>query len=144
MGWLIFFVILTMIGMELQKPNKGGSSVTIFKRGEAPESVERSLNNKPPAEDEEAARKENSSATNSDESEEVSGIAQSTSIFTWKDVNYVIPYGGGKKQLLKNVQGYVKPGRLTALMGASGAGLVISFRSTRIFMLTQSIGKPPF
>jgi len=36
--------------------------------------------------------------------------------------NYTVPIPGGQKQLLNNVFGYVKPGTLTALMGASGAG----------------------
>ncbi len=33
-----------------------------------------------------------------------------------------MPVTGGTLQLLNNVYGYVKPGTLTALMGASGAG----------------------
>lgn len=33
-----------------------------------------------------------------------------------------MPVPGGQKQLLNDVYGYVKPGTLTALMGASGAG----------------------
>ncbi|KAI0321644.1 ABC-2 type transporter-domain-containing protein [Amylostereum chailletii] len=42
--------------------------------------------------------------------------------FTWERLNYHVPVPGGTKQLLNNVYGYVKPGTLTALMGASGAG----------------------
>ncbi|KAJ5173160.1 hypothetical protein N7492_005753 [Penicillium capsulatum] len=42
-AWLAFFIVMTMIGMELQKPNKGGSSVTIFKRGEAPDKIEEAI-----------------------------------------------------------------------------------------------------
>lgn len=37
-------------------------------------------------------------------------------------MNYHVPVPGGTKQLLTDVYGYVKPGTLTALMGASGAG----------------------
>lgn len=37
-------------------------------------------------------------------------------------MTYTVPVPGGKKQLLDNVFGYVKPGTLTALMGSSGAG----------------------
>jgi ABC-type transporter Mla maintaining outer membrane lipid asymmetry ATPase subunit MlaF len=48
-------------------------------------------------------------------------LSQKQAIFTWQDVNYTIPYKGGQRQLLQNVEGYVKPGRLTALMGASGS-----------------------
>lgn len=42
--------------------------------------------------------------------------------FTWEGLNYVVPVPGGTRQLLTDVYGYVKPGTLTALMGASGAG----------------------
>ncbi|RHZ45989.1 putative ABC transporter [Aspergillus thermomutatus] len=125
-AWFVFFVALTMFGTELQKPNKGGSSVTIFKRNEAPKDVEEAVKNKELPEDVESGEKENAANTpqnaESGDGSEVKDIAQSTSIFTWQDVNYTIPYKGGQRKLLQGVQGYVKPGRLTALMGASGAG----------------------
>ena len=44
-------------------------------------------------------------------------------VFTWENVNYHVPVSSGKsRQLLSDLYGYVKPGTLTALMGASGAG----------------------
>lgn len=42
--------------------------------------------------------------------------------FTWEGINYHVPVPGGQRRLLHDVHGYVKPGTLTALMGASGAG----------------------
>lgn len=42
--------------------------------------------------------------------------------FTWESVNYHVPVPGGVRRLLHDVYGYVKPGTMTALMGASGAG----------------------
>ncbi|KAJ3718555.1 ABC-2 type transporter-domain-containing protein [Lentinula raphanica] len=42
--------------------------------------------------------------------------------FTWEKLNYIVPVHGGTVRLLHDVYGYVKPGTLTALMGASGAG----------------------
>lgn len=42
--------------------------------------------------------------------------------FTWENLNYDVPIPGGSIRLLNNVNGYVKPGTLTALMGSSGAG----------------------
>ncbi|KAE8150955.1 ABC-2 type transporter-domain-containing protein [Aspergillus avenaceus] len=140
LAWLVFFIALTMLGMEVQKPNKGGSAATIFIRGKEPESVKKALREKQLPEDVEAGEKEHKNRGNEDEetlnqdSEEVSDIAQSTSIFTWRGVNYTIPYKSGKRQLLRNVQGYVKPGRLTALMGASGAG-----KTTLLNTLAQRI-----
>ncbi|KAJ5825703.1 CDR ABC transporter [Penicillium riverlandense] len=126
-AWFLFFVSLTMVGMELQKPNKGGSSVTVFKRGEAPKAVEDAVDRGGLHHDEESGEKsEGLPNAFDDESngldKKVPKIAKNTAIFAWQNVNYTIPYKGGQKQLLRNVQGYVKPGRLTALMGASGAG----------------------
>ena len=42
--------------------------------------------------------------------------------FTWERLNYHVPSSNGPLRLLHDVYGYVKPGTLTALMGASGAG----------------------
>lgn len=63
--------------------------------------------------DEEQAQKQN---------EKVQKLARQTDIFSWKDVQYTVPVKGGTRLLLDNVSGWVKPGTLTALMGASGAG----------------------
>ena len=52
--------------------------------------------------------------------------------FTWEAVNYVVPVPGGTLRLLHDVYGYVKPGTLTALMGASGAG-----KTTALDVLAQ-------
>ncbi|KAJ7928748.1 hypothetical protein B0H13DRAFT_2181709 [Mycena leptocephala] len=45
-----------------------------------------------------------------------------TDIFSWQNLNYVVPVKDGTRKLLDNVSGYVVPGKLTALMGESGAG----------------------
>lgn len=126
-GWFLFFVFLTMLGTEIQKPNKGGSSVTVFKRGEAPKAVTETIEQKRPPADEESIEKATSPPGNDNDeaANKIQDIAKNTSIFTWQNVNYTIPYKGGQRQLLQGVNGYVKPGRLTALMGASGAGYVL-------------------
>lgn len=49
-------------------------------------------------------------------------LESSSDIFHWRDVCYDIPYQGHTRRLLDHVDGWVKPGTLTALMGASGAG----------------------
>ncbi|KAJ1985306.1 ATP-binding cassette transporter snq2 [Dimargaris verticillata] len=41
---------------------------------------------------------------------------------TWQGINYMVPGKNGDVQLLHNVDGFVRPGTMTALMGASGAG----------------------
>ncbi|KAH7053456.1 multidrug resistance protein CDR2 [Macrophomina phaseolina] len=51
-----------------------------------------------------------------------SQLIRNTSIFTWKNLTYTVKTPSGDRVLLDNVQGYVKPGMLGALMGSSGAG----------------------
>lgn len=54
--------------------------------------------------------------------EEKDLIDASDDVFYWKDVCYDIKIKGEPRRLLNYVDGWVKPGTLTALMGASGAG----------------------
>lgn len=49
-------------------------------------------------------------------------IGDGKSVFTFKNINYTVPYGSGQLQLLNSVSGYAKPGKMVALMGTSGAG----------------------
>jgi ATP-binding cassette subfamily G (WHITE) protein 2 (SNQ2) len=52
--------------------------------------------------------------------------------FTWENVNYIVPVPGGTRRILHDIHGYIKPGTLTALMGASGAG-----KTTALDVLAQ-------
>ncbi|KAK4996569.1 ATP-binding cassette transporter snq2 [Elasticomyces elasticus] len=46
----------------------------------------------------------------------------SKAVLTWEDLCYDVPVPSGQLRLLSDIFGYVKPGQLTALIGASGAG----------------------
>ncbi|KAH3949707.1 hypothetical protein HBI56_022370 [Parastagonospora nodorum] len=138
-AFFIFFVALTAFGMEIQKPNKGGGAVTIYKRGQVPKTVEKEMETKTLPQDEENGKpepiSEKHSASDNDESDKtVEGVAKNETIFTFQNINYTIPYEKGERTLLDGVQGYVKPGQLTALMGASGAG-----KTTLLNTLAQRI-----
>jgi ABC-type multidrug transport system permease subunit len=121
-AFFAFFVCLTALGMELQKPNKGGGAVTIYKRGQAPKLVESAIQSGGKAKDEESGKRGYDPISSGDyrdyedEKKVEQRIARNESIFTFQDVNYTIPYQGGERHLLQNVQGFVKPGKLTALM----------------------------
>ena len=146
-AFFLFFVALTALGMEMQKPNKGGGAVTIFKRGQIPKSVEKALEvGQEESNDVEKNKSDGGAAaagvggekggdsSASDSDGQAEKIEKNETIFTWQDVNYTIPYKGGERQLLRNIQGYVRPGKLTALMGASGAG-----KTTLLNTLAQRI-----
>ncbi|EXJ86854.1 hypothetical protein A1O3_03808 [Capronia epimyces CBS 606.96] len=142
-AFFAFFLAVTAVGMEIMKPNAGGGSITTFKRGQVPKKLEESIDTggreKNPSGDEESgtAGKEvdgsvektatqnngssDSTSTKRDESP-MDQVAKNETVYTFRNVDYVIPYEKGERKLLQNVQGYVRPGKLTALMGASGAG----------------------
>jgi len=150
--FFFFFLAITCIGMERMKPNAGGGAITMFKRGQVPKKVEESIetggrkgndDEEKLAEKDTNPRKEISSTdtdTSSKEKEDdgaVKNLAKNETIFTFQDIDYTIPYQGGERKLLQKVQGVVKPGKLTALMGASGAlltriDLVKNFRTDRL------------
>ena len=106
-GLWIFFLGVTALGFEL-KNSDGGSSVLLFKR---------SVRGKREAADPEKGSDQSSGLSPSISAE---GTRQST--FTWHDLDYFVKSEGSQKQLLNKIFGYVRPGNLTALMGASGAG----------------------
>lgn len=134
-GFWLFFSAMTALGLELQKPNMGGAAVTVFKRGQAPKSIERAIEKgaAPPRDieaggpgagaeaavitaDGEKGGTGGTGGTNADR------LAKNDTVFTWQNVTYTIPTKSGSKVLLNDVSGYVRPGKLTALMGESGAG----------------------
>lgn len=134
-AFFLFFVFLTALGMELMKPNAGGGAITVFKRGQVPKKVAKSIEtggreNK----DEESGptTKVTPSMANEGESsdqspdESLQKLAKNETVFTFQDINYTIPFENGQRTLLQDVQGYVRPGKLTALMGASGMYLVLA------------------
>lgn len=49
-------------------------------------------------------------------------LQKQTATFHWSDITYDIKVKGGSRRLLNMIDGWVKPGTLTALMGESGAG----------------------
>jgi ABC-type multidrug transport system ATPase subunit/ABC-type multidrug transport system permease subunit len=127
-AFFFFFVFLNTLGMELMKPNAGGGAIAVFKRGQVPKKVEETIETGGRVMDEEAgpttAHVTPAMAVESKEAvaenKAIDRVARNETIFTFRNINYTIPYEKGERRLLQDVQGYVRPGRLTALMGASG------------------------
>lgn len=59
------------------------------------------------------------------ESTESIAVPMMTDVFTWRHVEYDVTLKKGEtRRLLDDISGFVAPGKLTALMGESGAGKV--------------------
>lgn len=119
-GFTIFFLFTYMVSAELVSEKKSKGEVLVFKRGYKPAA----LNEK--AHDAESGQRINGTAVAAAEksaSDNDAGfIERQTSVFHWKDVCYEVKIKSETRQILDHVDGWVKPGTLTALMGVSGAG----------------------
>lgn len=101
-------------------------SIVIFER----EDAERKKLNERLMERKEAARR-------GELEQDLKSLIKTKKPFTWEKLSYTVPVSGGQKRLLNEVYGYVKPGTLTALMGASGAGKWCAVSTSVIYQLTQ-------
>ncbi|KAI9275480.1 ABC-2 type transporter-domain-containing protein [Phascolomyces articulosus] len=52
----------------------------------------------------------------------IDGLIPGTTAFSWHHINYTVSSKKGPLTLVNDVSGIIKPGRLTAVMGSSGAG----------------------
>ena len=123
-AWTVLYILVTALASEFFAFAGSGGGATIFKRSKK---AQQQVAQADETNDEEKISDNightNSTSTDSvDAEKELPRIAQSESVFTWENVEYTVPYGNGTRKLLNNVNGYVKPGLMIALMGASGAG----------------------
>lgn len=69
-----------------------------------------------------AGIKEEMESGDSGSGDDVGKLVVGNDIFHWRDVCYEVQIKTETRRILEHVDGWVKPGTLTALMGASGAG----------------------
>ncbi|KAJ8132750.1 hypothetical protein O1611_g874 [Lasiodiplodia mahajangana] len=110
----VFFAIMASLGFELNLQRAGGSKILFEKRAHLKSLSEQE-------DKEKGITSDSSSNTSRGKAQEDHQITDGT-VFTFRDINYFVHAGGSEKQLLRNVSGFVTPGKLVALMGSSGAG----------------------
>lgn len=134
-AFTVLYILITAIASELFSFTAGGGGAMIFKKSKK---AKRMVQQEHKAIDEEKAvgPVQNDSATPTHESsnssssdnievekdQAIGDITKSSSIFTWENVEYTVPYQGGERKLLNKINGFAQPGKMIALMGASGAG----------------------
>ncbi|KAI1853850.1 hypothetical protein JX265_012681 [Neoarthrinium moseri] len=113
---VIFNHIVYFLASEYVTAKKSKGEVLVFRRGFVP---------KQPANDLEHSL-EGPVATILDRpgtiKESKEAVLGSKSVFHWSNVCYDIKIKGKPRRILDSIDGWVKPGTLTALMGVSGAG----------------------
>lgn len=120
------YILVTAWASETFSFAEGGGGALVFKKTrKAKKEVDERI--KPVDEEKVSQPADPASSRSSDsvqceKSNAVNSIAQGKSVFTWENVQFEVPYQGGKRKLLNGVSGYAKPGIMIALMGASGAG----------------------
>jgi ATP-binding cassette subfamily G (WHITE) protein 2 (PDR) len=117
--WVFMFglMFVYLAGTEFITAKKSKGEVLVFRRGHklaAPKSKSE--------EDLEAAVPGRNASVQNDGSDNIAIIERQTAIFQWEDVCYDITIKKEPRRILDHVDGWVKPGTLTALMGVSGAG----------------------
>lgn len=126
-AFAIFFITLLLIFTEFNTSLAGATSVILFKQGSDPLNTENAIATDANS-DEEKTRIASSSRSESDALREnkvdvrkaLEHQPRMKSTFTWQHMYYEV----AGRRLLNDVSGYVAPGKLTALMGESGAGKV--------------------
>ncbi|ORY09288.1 ABC drug exporter AtrF [Clohesyomyces aquaticus] len=122
-AFAVLYILVTGLATETLSFTSAGGGALIFKRSKRANNVVKES----PTDEEAGVTSESDSsgrtaAAAQDEEEALEQISSSESVFTWKDVEYTVPYQGGERKLLNKVNGYAKPGVMVALVGASGAG----------------------
>ncbi|KAM0328215.1 hypothetical protein ACHAQA_005624 [Verticillium albo-atrum] len=122
--YILFFLGLYILAAEYLSMDGSKGEILVFRRGNNPRKAIKSN-----SEDEESGRA-NPNITVQAASDNTGDSAQETrpspqthgDVFHWKNVCYDITIKGQPRRILDGVDGWVRPGTLTALMGASGAG----------------------
>ena len=122
----VLYILVTAVATELFSFATGGGGALIFKKSKKSKRVVEAA----PVPDEEKGHGSDSGGSSGTtatvdgqaQDKAIQQLSKSDSIFTWENVNYSVPYQGGERKLLNDVNGYAKPGVMIALMGASGAG----------------------
>ncbi|KAJ6016384.1 hypothetical protein N7540_010975 [Penicillium herquei] len=126
-AFMIFLMCTYVAATEYITEAKSKGEILLFRRGHtayAPKDVESSRR---------FASLEKTEKTNGLQN---AAIQRQTAIFQWQNVCYDIKIMGESRRILDHVDGWVKPGTCTALMGVSGAGktTLLDVLATRVTM----------
>ncbi|KAI5925375.1 ABC-2 type transporter-domain-containing protein [Camillea tinctor] len=130
-AFAVLYILVTVVATEKLDFSPGDGGALVFEKTRAGKKQMTDAQRSPDVEKNGGGDSSGSSGiiektgaanTSDNQRETMEQLTNSDSIFTWRDVEYTVPYLGGERKLLNKVSGYAKPGVMVALMGASGAG----------------------
>ena len=116
---MVFGCALYLVATEYISAKKSKGEVLLFRRGRVPHVA---LKSDEEANSDDRVNTDTVLAREKTIPDAPASIQKQTAEFHWDGVNYDIKIKGEPRRLLDDVDGWVKPGTLTALMGVSGAG----------------------
>ncbi|WEJ96670.1 Multidrug resistance protein [Yamadazyma tenuis] len=130
-GFIIFFLGLYILLTELNKGAMQKGEIVLFLQGDLKkhkkaraaaaaskgQDLENNLNS-----EEKLGLQDEIAGEISEETDIEKKLVKNENIFHWKDLTYQVKIKTEDRVLLNHIDGWVKPGQLTALMGSSGAG----------------------
>jgi ABC-type multidrug transport system fused ATPase/permease subunit len=119
---VIFNHVVYFIASEYITAKKSKGEILVFKRGFVPKVAAKGVHDVEGTPSGPVTKILERPGNSGYESTKEGGFQGSTSVFHWSNVCYDIKIKGKPRRILDNVDGWVKPGTLTALMGVSGAG----------------------
>ncbi|KAL3477459.1 ABC transporter Cdr4 [Aspergillus californicus] len=127
-AFMVFFCGVYLVATEYISEQKSKGEVLLFRRGHQPKVLDGDVE----------LQLTPGGALNADatDGQQETRIQRQTAIFHWEDVCYDITIKGEPRRILDHVDGWVKPGTCTALMGVSGAGktTLLDVLATRVTM----------
>jgi ATP-binding cassette, subfamily G (WHITE), member 2, PDR len=125
-AFMVFFHCFYLSATENNKGRRSKADALVFRPGHTPRYLRE--------DDVEGSEKTRSAVPPSPVGDRVMHLPEQKDVLMWRGVNYDIPVKDGRRRLLDDVNGWVKPGTLTALMGVSGAG-----KTTLLDVLAQRV-----
>jgi len=121
--FLVVFLSFYLFAAENVAAKKSKGEVLVFRRGHKPAAFKEQKGDAESGGYNSGRLAVNHGATDGNSSDKEGGVLRgTTSVFHWNNVCYEVDIKKETRQILNNVDGWVKPGTLTALMGVSGAG----------------------
>ncbi|EDK37646.2 hypothetical protein PGUG_01744 [Meyerozyma guilliermondii ATCC 6260] len=130
-GFAVFFLVVYVILAEGNKGALQKGEIALFLRGSlkkhkkensAKASYARDIEAFPTEEKVEMKDVLESQKYTADNSSSSDNLPEDVNIFHWRNLTYEVKIKSETRVILDHVDGWVKPGQLTALMGSSGAG----------------------